>query len=335
MQHHTTSDPVAQRQFVLENPAAFLQAAWHALSNDDPSFVRTFFGFIYAEYTVSSPFALFYGLLLVLLAAGDGGRICTLAWWRRIWITFLGVITVAGVCFAIYLYWTPLKATTINWVFGRIFLPLIPLAGLVICNRHFPGPSRRRSLRTAAALMLLVASGIAVFNIHYIFAMPHHNLVPNGNLTPLSPKTGAPEGWQALDSLQSAYSLEVTPDGALRQQWQKSDRNAIAEQLFGVTVRNVERGRRYYFRAKAETSANYTVHIDAWQQAENGHGYTLLKRDITHIRVRERETCTAFHGAFTARTGAPILITVSSGGKASALTGGVIWRQWSLTEDGT
>ena len=332
MQNHANADPVIQRLFVMENPGAFLAALGRTLTNHDPSFFRTFFGFIYAEYTVSHSFALAYSALLILLAITDSRRGHRVTWWRRFWLIFMGTVTVFGVCLAIYLYWMPLRAGMIHWVFGRIFLPLIPPAGLLLAGTFSVSTLWRARVRRFVAVCLITTGALATWNVHYIFAIPHHNLIPNGAMLELNPNL-SPKHWQCDLSKKDFRLVVPSESGLLEQQWTRSDKSAPPESQFGVEIPGIHAGRRYYFRADATTTANYTVHFDVWQKMPEDGRYSLLKRDFTRIRPKRIEHYPAFHGVFTARTNAPVLITVSSSGKETPFSGGIAWQRWSLTDD--
>jgi uncharacterized membrane protein len=152
-------EPVAQLRGVLAAPLGFAALAGADYAHDARRYVIQLAGdFGWLDTPLPEP-AVFCWVFLLLAAAISGGDpALALAAWQRCWAAAVLAASLLAVSLALYLVWTPLGAGFIQGLQGRYLLPLLPVAGLVLYNRHLRVPERW----CAAAFSVLTAAYTAL-----------------------------------------------------------------------------------------------------------------------------------------------------------------------------
>jgi uncharacterized membrane protein len=135
--------PVAQLRDVLAAPLRFVAIAGADYADNVRRYVIQLAGdFGWLDTPLPEPAAFCWVFLLLAAAVLGGDPALALAAWKRCWAAAVLAASLLAVSLAMYLVWTPLGAGFIQGLQGRYLLPLLPVAGLVLYNRHLRVPER-------------------------------------------------------------------------------------------------------------------------------------------------------------------------------------------------
>jgi uncharacterized membrane protein len=150
------ADPAQQMLFILKNPIRYTAIVLNNLWNHRIDYPGGAFGY---GGIVSRPTSMPLALGLMLLALVCAGRPATLGLKAKVLLAVTGACTVTTVLTMNYLGWNTVGASTVSYVQGRYFIPVLPLGLLLVGSRYW----RFLSDRPIALLATLVASvsGIA------------------------------------------------------------------------------------------------------------------------------------------------------------------------------
>ena len=128
------ADPVQQASFILHNPVRYAGILLKDLWRHKIFYPSGAFGYrgIVPQW-ISAPLAL--GLLLLALAGA--GRSLTLDFKAKLLLAVTGVCTAVTVITMNYFGWNAVGASTITFVQGRYFIPVLPLGLLLASSLHW------------------------------------------------------------------------------------------------------------------------------------------------------------------------------------------------------
>jgi Predicted membrane protein (DUF2142) len=135
---HPGVQPQAQLRGVLAAPLRFLGLAAADYVVHAPRYAAGFVGnFGWLDTPLPRPAIVVWGLLLLAAAATGGDPALTLAAWQR-WLAAAAMgATLVLLSLSQYVTWTPLGAGFVDGLQGRYFLPLAPVAAILLYHRRF------------------------------------------------------------------------------------------------------------------------------------------------------------------------------------------------------
>jgi uncharacterized membrane protein len=173
--------PDAQKAFVLAHPASFVKATLRALFLDYPTGLtdqkgeiwRGVFGsfsWLRAPLPMAFVILLVIALVLAVLVVEPHERRAVAVLRRGVlWRVVLGgavVGTVAGVCLALYIYYTEDRGQSLQGLQGRYFLPVLPAFALLFVGARLVSMRGVRTFVFAAGAVSILA-GLVVTDLHF------------------------------------------------------------------------------------------------------------------------------------------------------------------------
>ena len=132
-------DVAAQSSYVIHQPMNFLSAfARTYLTDDQPKIYKTLFGNFVWDTAPLPLIFMFLGVVLLVLACflsspREKTQITLTPLIKTILLLTFGIL-ITLISYGLYVYFTPLKATSILGLQGRYFIPFLPLLLLVFHN---------------------------------------------------------------------------------------------------------------------------------------------------------------------------------------------------------
>jgi len=129
-------NPEAQTKYVLSNPSAFLDAVIRSIKSFGSFYLETFIGKL--GWLVSSlpgwviPLYLIF-LLISVLVNPDG---FVPGWKARLFFAGIFIVSFFAIELVMYIGWTPVEAKWVEGIQGRYFIPVAPLAFLLLANTY-------------------------------------------------------------------------------------------------------------------------------------------------------------------------------------------------------
>ncbi|MCU1349089.1 MAG: Protein of unknown function rane [Acidobacteria bacterium] len=157
-------DPGEQLRCILAAPLRFVRLLTHDLTSNGTRYIAEMIGRL-GWINVFLPSAV-TALEVVLLAAVGLTAAPALDWKRRVTAFAIVIGTVVGIVTSQYLTWTVICSDRIDGVQGRYFLPLLPLALMIL---SLPSPRWRVGPRTivAVAAVANVFAYLAMYRRYY------------------------------------------------------------------------------------------------------------------------------------------------------------------------
>jgi uncharacterized membrane protein len=125
---------IGQTQFIASHPLGFVQVLVRTLARDGGVYIRQGIG-VLGWLNLPLPTWLYVtAISAFLLGALMPADSQSLPWWILVWAALLVVASAVLVEIALYIAWTGVGAAVIEGVQGRYFLPMLPLAGVVIAS---------------------------------------------------------------------------------------------------------------------------------------------------------------------------------------------------------
>ncbi len=156
-----------QVKFVLTHPLHYLVTIFY-------SFIKL--GFFYFSTGLSNSlgwlninlptiFTVFFGIFLIYTYLGEDRTKLPLKSSQKAFLSLIILACVLLICTSLYVQWTPVGAATIDGIQGRYFLPLIPIALLLIK----PFASRHNALNDFYPLTFIISLNVVALSSFAIF----------------------------------------------------------------------------------------------------------------------------------------------------------------------
>jgi len=144
--------PEAQLRGVLAAPLHFLGLAAADYLHRLPRYAAGFVGtFGWLDTPLPRPSMVLWGLLLLAAALTGGDPSLALAGWQRQLAMAITAAVLLLLSLSQYVTWTPLGAGFVDGLQGRYFLPVAPVAAILLYNRRFAARGTGSSLAAAGS----------------------------------------------------------------------------------------------------------------------------------------------------------------------------------------
>ena len=122
---HSDVNPLLQKNFILENPMAFLNAVFNTLTFGENTkfFIETFVGWL-GSYNILLPNYFVAVYMVALIFFGSFAGKLELKFFQRGLIFFVIIVSIVGIFMIEYLIWTPVGGNLIEGIQGRYFIPI-------------------------------------------------------------------------------------------------------------------------------------------------------------------------------------------------------------------
>ncbi|MCJ1713369.1 DUF2142 domain-containing protein [Curtobacterium sp. VKM Ac-2922] len=173
--------PDQQRAFLLEHPLVFVKAVFRSIVLDYPTGLTTQKGEIWRGVFGSfswlrAPLPMAFVILLVITLVlsmlvverherGAVARLRSGVLWRVVVVVAITIV-VAGVCLALYVYYTEDRGQWLQGLQGRYFLPVVPAVMLLFIGGRLVSTRGVRVVVFAVAAVSLVAA-IVTIDLHF------------------------------------------------------------------------------------------------------------------------------------------------------------------------
>jgi hypothetical protein len=331
------ADRDAQLLHILRHPFRFVAAlalsAGASLLRQVPSLPETLAGSVGFNPFFSVP-AVTVALFLAAYLAAGLAEAPVRPRGKGTWLLMAGVfaLSMLQIYTMLYLYWTPVGHYIVHGVHGRVFLPLLPLA-LLLLPRWRIAERWRGALHAFLATVAVVGCVSLIWTLAWTFWLPRESLIPGGNLRL---RAGLPGDGAAgtTPGPKPGWRLEaVDAGGPGRTGWKQrleSDAAAPAPEDFGVTL-NVEKHTRYLLYVNASTSGSVAPECYVWsRKAGDTEGFILLD-DEPFLKLRPGRAQQHVYGCFRTAASETIRITAYPAGGRKGDT--IRWHAWALTEN--
>jgi len=159
-------DAVAQKHYVLQQPLDFISALFNTYFTDaQPKLYKTLLGnFVWDTAPLPLVFMFIAVILIVLSIFLSSPREKNTTITPIVKTLFLGisVLLIALISYALYIYYTPLKGTSILGIQSRYFIPFLPLILLAL---HNPMSQTKQKGTKLVVILLLLASLVATITV--------------------------------------------------------------------------------------------------------------------------------------------------------------------------
>jgi len=159
-------DAVAQKQYVLQQPLDFISALFNTyLTDAQPKLYKTLLGnFIWDTAPLPLVF-MFIAVILITLSvflSSPREKNVTFTPLVKTILLSVSVLLIVIISYALYIYYTPLKGTSVLGIQSRYFIPFLPLILLAL---HNPMTQQKQKGTKLAVILLLLASLIATTTV--------------------------------------------------------------------------------------------------------------------------------------------------------------------------
>lgn len=332
-----------QMAYIMHHPLHFAMTLLFSVADRfiyRPIIPETFVGFqSWRDVHVLLPswILMTYWILLCFAAVTSGDLPSAPRFAQRLLLAAVGSACIVPVFAMTYLHFIPVGGTYITTVWGRMFIPIMPLLFLAIYGLT-PLPEKCRTRLPAfygTFATIVLAAGI--HTLVATFYIPETNLIPNGDFGIWI--AGLPEGWSGAVSSPARWTvlLEEDPDlgpGA-RQTWQKPDRDLTPDRRFGITLTSLKPYSHYRFFCRARCPNRNRFYIEAWSPVDDAQikdGWRCLEHYVAKIPAASPHAhFRSFSGDFfTGRSRTARLVSVA-GDPQGEYPATVTWDDWTLT----
>ncbi len=338
-----------QTQFIVHNPLTFakiLVTSMFVRFIPFPTITETFIGFqSWREPHVLLPgwgiVAFLLALFLTAIVEYTPG--IRLSWLQRLFMAALSVASVALIFVMVYLHYNPVGAPDINTVWGRMLIPVLPLAFICLAN-GFPRTTRwNRWLSFGASGFLALALAVAVGVLAVTFYIPEPNLIPNGEFRDWPAEAKVPLGWDFVpEAANGAWSIERVADTTdpssvqLKQTCLRSNSKDSISRQFGTTFSGLKPYSRYRFFCRASTPVAGALRVAAWEihtgKSSQPAGPRRLSSNVIYIvNPVSGERFVSYAGEFYTKDSGLVRLVVTCEGPDNIYPFTVTWKEWALT----
>ncbi len=260
-------------------------------------------------------------------------------WWHRAVLSVVGLAGIAVVFTMVYLHYNPVGAATINTVWGRMVIPVMPPLFLALSNGLLPAKSQRRLVVYGAALLPPFTLGVAATVLFSAFYIPQTNLVPNGTFADWPVERSLPSGWEPdPKDTGGAWTVERVQDTTapgnflLKQTCLRPNAADSIDTQLGVSLKGLRPYHRYRFFCRAAIPVNGALRITAWAVSPD-KPLRRIKASVAQFKGTPKDQPGSFFGEFYTTNSPVTRLVVCAEGPEMAYPFTVTWAEWAVTPE--
>jgi uncharacterized membrane protein len=162
------TNPSSKIASILNQPLAYAHLLFNSIWGLKWLMYKSFVGwFGWTDVLLGKWHTRSWMLLLVVFALAENRRDCQFTWSKKILCGLLFAVQIILIYTLLYLFWTPIDSAEIKGLQGRYFIPIAPLALLLLYNTKFRLPFKTPALWAGLCTIISLTCAAYVIAVRF------------------------------------------------------------------------------------------------------------------------------------------------------------------------